>query len=146
MFEIKILFLNLVSTLFMTGVIWFVQITHYPLFIFVSKDCFSKFSILHSKYSSFVVIIPMLIELFSSLLLLKWSPQFISYYYFLIGFILVLIIWLSTFILQIPAHRSFLNGYDQKKINYLVKTNWIRTLAWSFRTVLMTFLIYNYVQ
>ena len=127
----------------MTGVIWFVQIVHYPLFRFVGRDSFEQFSITHSGYASYVVTVPMLVELVSSVILLKWYPENLSYNFFIFGFILVLLIWMSTFLMQVPAHRSLSNGYDYKSINHLVKSNWIRTILWSIRSVLMTYLIYK---
>jgi hypothetical protein len=47
---------------------------------------------------------------------------------------LVIIIWLSTFALQVPIHNNLKAGKDDKRIQRLVATNWIRTAAWSLKT------------
>ena len=146
MFENELLILNLVSTLFMTGVIWFVQIIHYPLFKFIPEESFPNFSVLHSTNAGYIVIVPMVTELITSILLLKWHPNGLPYYYFLTGFILVLIIWFSTFLLQVPIHDSLSKGYDERRVDMLVKTNWLRTTAWSLRAMLITFIIYGYLK
>ena len=145
MFTLNILLLNLVSTFFMTGIAWFVQIVHYPLFKLCANENFPYYSQLHSKYSGYVVTVPMLIEFVTSAMLLVWYPSNISFYYFVAGYILVLIIWLSTFLLQVPAHGLLSKGYSPEIIDYLVKTNWIRTIAWSLRTFLLTYIIYRFL-
>ena len=139
--ETLLIILNSASTLFMVGVIWFVQLVHYPLFRFVSKKNFSHFEKLHSRYASYVVVFPMLIELVTSILLLKWCPTSIPYYLLLLGFILVVIIWMSTFLLQVPSHARLSAGYDINEIKLLERSNWFRTTAWSLRGILVIILL-----
>ena len=142
----ELLILNLFSTLFMTGIIWFVQVIHYPSFKFVYEDNFSNFSLFHSKNATYVVAFPMIVELVTSILLLKWYPLSVPYFYLLTGFILVLIIWFSTFLIQVPYHNVLSKQYDETLIQKLVKTNWVRTLAWSLRFIIMTIVVYIYIQ
>ena len=52
---------------------------------------------------------------------------------------LVVIVWLSTFILQVPIHKHLQEGKDVPAIRRLVATNWIRTIAWSLRAAVVTF-------
>ena len=139
--ETLLIILNSASTLFMVGVIWFVQLVHYPLFRFVSKEKFSQFEKSHSRYASYVVIVPMLIELVTSIMLLKWYPTSIPYYLLLLGFILVVIIWVSTFFLQVPSHSILSEGYKFKEIQWLVRSNWIRSIAWSLRGIIVFILL-----
>ena len=40
---------NLCASLFMTGVIWFVQIVHYPLFANVSRSAFAEYERRHAN-------------------------------------------------------------------------------------------------
>ena len=44
-----ILTANVGSTLFMTGLIWFVQIVHYPLMGMVPKSEFQKYALAHQR-------------------------------------------------------------------------------------------------
>ena len=55
----KLVFLTcLASTLFMTGLIWFVQVVHYPLFDRVDPDSFRRYHADHTIATGFVVILP----------------------------------------------------------------------------------------
>ena len=124
----------------MTGVIWFVQLVHYPLFVFANKSDFPDFSKTHSQYSGYVVILPMIIELVTSILLLM-SNSSIENYYYTAAFILLVIIWLSTFLIQVPSHKRLSAGYNKAEINILVKFNWIRTTCWTLRSILLLYLM-----
>ena len=146
MFINELLILNLFSTIFMTGIIWFVQVIHYPSFKFIQKDNFTNFSLFHSKNATYIVAFPMIVELITSILLLKWYPLSVPYFYLLTGFILVLIIWFSTFLIQVPYHGALSKQYDETLIHKLVKSNWVRTVAWSLRAIIMTIVVYSYIQ
>ena len=41
------------------------------------------------------------------------------------------IIWLSTMVLQVPCHRRLETGFDAAVARRLVRTNWVRTFAWT---------------
>jgi hypothetical protein len=48
--------------------------------------------------------------------------------------VFVLIVWLSTFVLQVPIHNRLKAGKKDSKIRHLVATNWIRTVSWTLKT------------
>ncbi len=54
------------------------------------------------------------------------------------AFVLLLIIWISTFMLQVPAHQSLSTTWNAATHKRLVLTNWIRTVGWSVRSVLLS--------
>ena len=56
-----VLLANLSTTLFMVGVIWFVQVVHYPLFSRVGGEGFALYSKAHSRLTTYVGP-PMLVE------------------------------------------------------------------------------------
>ena len=66
---------HVAATMFMTGVIWFVQIVHYPLFSGVGKAEFSAYEQRHTALTTWVVAPPMLIEALTALMLLWFRPQ-----------------------------------------------------------------------
>ena len=70
-----VLLASAASTLFMVGLAWFVQVVHYPLFPLVGETGFPAFHDLHSRRTSFVVIVPMAIELVSSVALAMERPD-----------------------------------------------------------------------
>jgi hypothetical protein len=57
------------------------------------------------------------------------------------GLGLVVVAWLSTFALQVPAHGVLAAGFDQATWEFLVATNWLRTVAWSVRAVVLGVLL-----
>ena len=67
-----ILLLHAAATVFMTGLIWFVQVVHYPLFSAVGRDRFSEYEGRHSRLTGRVVGAPMLLELATADLWRSW--------------------------------------------------------------------------
>ena len=131
--------LQLLSTLAMFGLIWFVQVVHYPLFLQVGAQNFPVYEAAHANRTTYVVAPLMLVELATAglLLLPGLRPPGISAWQALAGAGLVGIIWLSTAFLQVPLHNRLQLGYSADVIGKLVATNWIRTVAWSLRAVLV---------
>lgn len=129
--------LHFAATLYMLGVIVFVQINHYPLFAAVGREAFCDYERRHCDRTTFVVMPAMLIELFTAILLLLNDPTPPLW----INFALLGGIWLSTFFIQVPLHTKLSQGFDEAVHRRLVQTNWARTLAWSVRSVELFFLL-----
>ena len=70
-----VLLAHLAVTLFMVGVIWFVQVVHYPLFAKVGSERFVLYSKAHSRLTTYVVGPPMLVEAATALLLVFRRPE-----------------------------------------------------------------------
>ena len=62
-FTMLVLLLQLLTTLAMFGLIWFVQIVHYPLFVRVGEPGFRDYAGLHATRTTYVVAPLMLVEL-----------------------------------------------------------------------------------
>ena len=132
-----ILLLNVAATLYMVGLIWCVQIVHYPLFARVGKDSFAAYEAAHSSLITLVVGPPMLLEAATTALLLFFRSPAIRLSEALIGAALLAVIWLSTMFLQVPQHGVLSAGFDAAAHQFLVNSNWLRTVAWSLRGVLV---------
>jgi hypothetical protein len=128
-----ILLAHLAATLFMVGVIWFVQVVHYPLFSRIGSEKFSLYSEAHSRLTTYVVGPPMLVEASTALLLVFQRPEGVPLAAALIGLALVVAVWLSTALLQVPRHTTLGSGFDRRAWSGLVLSNWVRTVAWSAR-------------
>lgn len=128
---------HLGATLFMVGVIWFVQIVHYPLFARVGPDLFTAYSESHSRLTTYVVGPTMLVELGTAVLLVFFHPPQIPAAALWLGLVLIAAIWLSTALLQVPRHEVLGLRFDEITHQSLVATNWIRTIAWSARGLLV---------
>ena len=129
--------LNISSTWFMVGLIWLIQIVHYPLFKVVGKNEFQTYHNEHIVLITPLVGTVMIIELISSILLVVFPPKNVSLTIPIIGLILIFIIWASTAFLQIPHHNALSKAYELEAHNLLVQTNWIRTISWSMRLSLI---------
>lgn len=137
----NILLLNLIVTAMLTGLIWTIQLVHYPSFRFIREEDFIEFEKFHCKSISFIVAPLMSIELILANLLIIYDFNSIYFNHFLIAFFLVLIVWLSTLIFQMPYHKKLEEGFDHKVQKLLVKSNWIRTMAWSIRLLLLIWIM-----
>ena len=135
-----ILLTNVFATLFMVGLIWFVQIVHYPLFSSVGQKEFQRYEQMHQRLTTWVVGPAMLVELATAFALLKFAPGE-SQTLVWTGIVLVGVIWISTATLSVPAHNSLTLEYTQAAYDKLVRTNWIRTICWTARGGLMLYLV-----
>jgi len=121
---------------FMTGLIWFVQVVHYPLMGSVGEGHFVAYARRHQALTTLVVAPMMLIEALTASLLLWQSWQHrpgLSLE--LTGMILLIAVWLSTFLVQVPLHARLAKGLSPRTHSLLVGSNWVRTALWSARTV-----------
>jgi hypothetical protein len=138
-----LLLIQVASTLYMTGVIWIVQVVHYPLFERVGESVFSNYEQRHTSSVTWVVAPPMLIEGASTALLLCFAPHGNSTWSLWVGFALLLVIWLSTAFVQVPCHQALANAFDAAVHRRLVSTNWIRTVAWTARSALVLWILWS---
>ena len=128
-----ILKVNFISTSVMVGVIWVIQLLHYPSFHFINDQKYIEFQHFHMQRISFIVIPVMLIELASALLLSYFFRSSLT----IILLALLLGIWGITFIFFTNMHQKLTNGYDRANVDSLVKINWSRTALWSIRLIIL---------
>jgi hypothetical protein len=132
-----LLLLNAAAVLAMTGVIWFVQLVHYPLFALVGARQWDAYHREHSRRTTWVVALPMTVDLSSSLALVAATPPGVSGGLAAAGAVAALVTWAATAGLAVPAHRRLGSGWNGGIGRRLVRANWIRTLAWSVHAVLV---------
>ena len=133
---------HLIFTSIMTGVIWVIQIVHYPSFHFIEKELYTAFQKFHMNKISIIVIPIMLAELITGMMLFldksSKSP------FLIISFVILVLIWLITGVFFSKAHNELMTGYQELVVNQLVVMNWIRTLLWTLR--LFFLLCFAYFQ
>lgn len=132
-----LLLIHVGATLAMGGAIWIVQVVQYPLFNAVGTDGFARYAAEHGRRISYVVIPLMLIEIATAALFVLRQPPGMSPLVAWIGLGLIVIIWASTFLVQVPQHAILGRGFDKAAYRLLVRSNWIRTIAWTARAVLV---------
>lgn len=136
--EIWVLLVHVAATLFMTGVSWFVQLVHYPLYRLVGIAQFARYEAAHTFWTAFVVVPPMLAEMATAFWLVWCKPlASISEKALRLNLALLGVIWLSTAFVQSPLHGRLTRGFDERTVRWLVASNWLRTVCWSVRSVLV---------
>ena len=127
----------------MTGIIWFVQLVQYPSFAQVDSASFAGFHSHHSSSISIIVAPLMIAEAISGIAFL-WAPLRVqTSWQIWLGIGLIAFIWASTFLLQVPAHSQLGSGIDEETWRMLVRSNWLRTVAWSARAGLVSYWLHQ---
>jgi hypothetical protein len=132
---------NIFCSFALFGLIWCVQLVHYPFFLRADQTNFIDHIEFHKHRISIIVMPLMTFELATSGILALESQQFAGWNIF--GFIVVILIWLVTFFIQVPLHNALSDGYDESKVQKLIKTNWIRTILWSVKAFSSLFILFS---
>ena len=143
-FLIAVIF-NLVVSSFMVGLIWLIQLVSYHLFSYVNVGDFQKYHSRHVKKITPIVALAMTLEASIALILLIFTPSD-SVGLLVINTLLVCLIWVSTAFIQIPYHQRL--EFPKNQILYtekLIKTNWIRTILWTFKLIISIWVLMSFV-
>lgn len=124
---------HLGATLAMVGVIWVVQVVHYPLFSGVGADGWPAYEAAHQSRITMVVAPLMVLELVTAVWLVIDRPAALPAWSVLLGAALVGVLWASTAFVQVPLHAALEQSFDTETHARLVATNWLRTTAWTAR-------------
>ncbi len=128
---------NLIVSSILLGLILVIHFVHYKSFNFIDIEKFVEFHKFHTKNISFLVIPLMIIEVVISII--------ICYFYFsilsLINLSLVALIWITTFLLQVPSHNKLSTGKSITEIEKLVSGNVFRVYLWFFKAIVSTLII-----
>lgn len=125
----------------MAGLIWFVQLVHYPQFAGVGVEQFQVYHRRHTRFTTLAVGPPMLIEAATAVALLFFRPASFPLWAAAVGAALVLFLWLSTAFIQVPRHNLLAGGFDAQVSKSLCTTNWLRTAGWTARLLLMAWFV-----
>jgi len=136
-FELLLL-IHLFTTIFMTGLCWFVQIVHYPLFRAMKLEDVPQYE-QKNKVTGYITVTVMTVELITGLVLLYEQLELL----YILNIVLLAIIWLSTAIYQVPMHLKLMIVASNETISKLIRTNWIRTLAWSIRSGILIVILWG---
>ncbi|QDV33283.1 hypothetical protein [Tautonia plasticadhaerens] len=131
------LLLCLGSTLSMAGLIWFVQVVHYPLLGEVGPGSFGRYHAEHVRRTGPVVGPAMIGELASAAWLVVDPPQGCPGWLAVAGLSAATLAWISTAAVQVPLHRRLASGFDAGAHRRLVRTNWARTVSWSAHALIV---------
>lgn len=130
---------HIIVTAMLVAIIWIIQVLHYPTFRFIDPDKEIEFHKFHTFSISPIVAPLMVAELILVSLGLYFDFSILS----IALLTIVVAIWLSTFLIQVPLHKELSNDYKSSIVERLIMTNWIRTICWTVKLVLMIAFFYN---
>ncbi|MEO1128855.1 MAG: hypothetical protein AAFX05_04005 [Planctomycetota bacterium] len=136
-----LLIIHAFATMVMVGVIWTVQLVHYPLFALVGREGFERYQRAHMHRITLIVGPAMLTEAITTVWLVVLPPDDVDGLLAWIGLALLSVLWLSTATVQGPTHQRLSQGYEDRLVRRLVLSNWVRTVAWSARGVIALLLL-----
>ena len=122
---------HLVSACIMVGVIWFVQLVHYPLLAVVPVESAKQVAEKHQKWTGIVVGPPMAVEGVSTLILWAKTPSGVWWWLTWANAACLAVALLCTIFLSVPRHARMVEAPDAQVGKELVLTNWPRTIAWT---------------
>tara|TARA_A100000164_G_C21875035_1_gene757175 strand:+ start:534 stop:941 length:408 start_codon:yes stop_codon:yes gene_type:complete len=123
--------INIILNSILLGIILLTQFVNYPLFKKINND----FVFYHADYTnrmSYVVAPIMTFELLTVTIIFFNNP---ITNLTLIILLTTILIWASTFFIQVPIHNKIGYKKDIHKINRLIKSNLIRTSLWSVKLI-----------
>jgi len=126
-----VLLVHALATFAMVGIIWMVQVVHYPLFALVGGPGFAAYEAAHSARMGALLLVPWGVEGFSGLALLALVPPGVPRWLVLADLALLGVTVLVTVVVSVPQHQVLGAGFDPGAHGVLVATNWLRTAAWT---------------
>jgi uncharacterized membrane protein len=130
----QILIVHFGATCAMAGVIWIVQLVIYPQFADVGAEAFPAY---HRHYTDLVTLVVgplMLVEIVTAIFIVaKWRTTPRLDIFATAGLATVLLLWIITALVQVPAHERLADGPDTALVGSLVAGNWVRTALWTVR-------------
>ena len=139
MFNLNLLIdIHFLATSIMVGVIWVIQLLHYPSFHFIQKSDYSKFQQFHMSRISFIVVPAMIIEFITGIMMLQFG--FSSNFLFISSLFILLVIWVITLVFFTKMHQGLISGYNKLIVDRLISINWSRTLLWSIRLLVLCYI------
>ena len=127
--------INKFGNALMIGVSILAQFIIYPSF---KKPDFKNFNTYHLYYTKkmFYIAAPiMLLELFSSILLVY---KYLSKIY-LTSLIILILIWTLTFVFIVPIHNFLAKMHNKEKVDKMIKLNGIRAVFWILKYSIIGF-------
>lgn len=123
---------------FLSGLIWVVQVIHYPAYHFIDQEKFTSYAVFHASRISLVVAPMMIFELVIAILWVSFLPSTLAWF----NFLTIIIIWGITFFISMPCHKILSIKKDELTIDRLVNTNWFRTIVWTLRGVILGYYLF----
>ncbi len=129
------LIVSQVCATYMCGVIWVIQLIHYPSFAYINPAQFTEAHQRHTSLMGVIVGPVMILELLAGLWLVSNKMTDFS----LLNLGIIALLWFFTFFVSVPLHNQLGAGFNPVAIQKLVTTNWPRTILWTAKVGLTSY-------
>lgn len=149
-----LILLQFASSAYLAGLIWVIQVVHYPMLAELDPKRAAAACARHANVITPIVAPAMLIELATVVLVMPpvgiVEPVGNLVPWLWVSLALVVVVWISTFAVQVPLHarlqRQATGTIDAEGVRLLVRTNWIRTVCWTARAALAGWFVWELVR
>ena len=118
---------------YLVGLIWLIQLIHYPAFRHIDPSKWGTFHQAHSAALGLLAGGPMIISLLVGLWLAYTVGD--TRQYVVLG--CEVLAWIVTLTLSVPEHTRLARTQDGAAISRLIRWNWLRTLAWTVKLAVL---------
>jgi hypothetical protein len=133
-----LLAIHCTATWFMVGLIWTIQVVHYPLFQWVDAQSFPRYEAEHTRRMGWLLAGPAVVEVGTAAALVWFRPTDVGLGLVLMAGVVLAGLWVTTALVQVPLHRQLATTSTAGAIRRLVNSNWYRTAGWTLRGVLVS--------
>ena len=137
--SVYIIYLNVLFNVYLIAISIIVQFIVYPSFNKISES-FTEYHKRYTKQIFWIVGPVMILEILTSLLMIL--NEFDIY---LIPGLIVLLLWMLTFIYIVPLHKELSKQFQTNKHIKLLKLNFVRIILWAlkFFVLIIILIFYN---
>lgn len=141
--ETIFLLLNLISTLLIAGVLWFIQLVHFPLINEMPAKNMVNNGYYHMQKILGIINLLFIIDFITIVFLLLLVNSDLSATLMLINILIFLFTVILTRITFLPIHQNLSKNPNSFLISKLINLNWIRTLVWSLKVLFMLIIFFE---
>jgi hypothetical protein len=126
--------LNQTVSVALAAVLWTVQLVIYPAFRWIDPSRFTRW---HRGYTPAITVIvaPLILGQLAVVLagVVAGPPPHSPW--LLVELVACAVAWVVTFAVSVPIHRQLQDRHLPDQIDRLIRTNWIRTAAWTLAAI-----------
>ena len=134
--QLAVLLIQTAASWFMAGLIWTMQVLNYPLLALIDAGDVPRYEQAHNRRFIWLVGPGVAVALASAVVMLGWRPPAVPLAVPVVALVLLAVIVVSTARQGAPSHALLARQFDRGVHARLVRTNWIRTIAWTALGVL----------
>lgn len=107
----------------------------------VGANSFATYEAAHTRRIGSLLAVPAITEVVTSAALMWSRPSGIPVTLIVAGGLLLVLLWVTTALVQVPTHRALAASWTQEAGTRLVASNWLRTIGWTLRGILVAAMV-----